>query len=557
MNSLQVYKLQVSKLIKLPLNLLTCQPANLRTVFWGLWVPSALIALLMAAPLAYLLYQGLSVEAELWVRLWRTQLPQLILNTLVLAGTVTAGALILGLFLAWLVERTDLPGRRPLKPLLIAPLVMPCYLVAICYVAFFGKAGLFEKFLLNLGLTVDVPNLYGFGGAALVLVLATYPYVYVIVRAAFSRLDPALEEAARLSGAGRLKSFWRVTLPLLFPALSAGGALAALYALSDFGVVSTMRYQTFITAVYVQMTGRYEFGAAAALSAVLIALTLLVLWAQGLLLGRRRYTSEKPSGRSFTLVRLGMFKWPALMLVLIVLSAGLLLPIGVLVYWLFEGLRAPFNQTAAIWGTSNAALARYALNSFTASAAAATAAIGLGLPLAYLTVRYKVGQGLGWLSQAGVALPGVLVALGLAFVLQRSFPVLYFSAGAIMLAYVVRFFPQALQVLQAALQQIPLRLEESARLLGGSPLFVFWRVTRPLLHPALLAGWTLVFLNALRELPATLLLRPAGFDTLPVRIWIASSEGFYAQAAPAALLLVGLSIPLFFVLSQGGTKSYD
>ena len=553
MNSLQVYKLQVRKLLCFPLNLLTCQLANLRTV-WGLWVPSALIALFMAAPLAYLLYQGLSVEPELWLRLWRTRLPQLLLNTFALTATVTMGALALGLLLAWLVERTDLPGRRLLKPLLIAPLILPCYLVAIVYAAFFGKAGLLEKFFLSLGLRADVPNLYGFGGAALVLILATYPYVYTIVGAALKRLDPALEEAARVSGAGRLKTFWRVTLPLLFPALSAGGALAALYVLSDFGVVSTMRYQTFITAVYVQMTGRYELGAAAALSVVLIAFTVFVLWTQGFLLSQRRYAPEKPLGRTFAPAQLGLFKCPVLM----VLGAGLLLPLGVLVYWLFEGLPALFNhKTAAIWGTSGAALARYALNSFTASAAAATLAIGLGLPLAYLTVRYRSGQGLGWLAQAGVALPGVLVALGLAFVLQRFVPVLYFSAGAVVLAYVVRFFPQAVQSLQAGLQQIPIRLEESARLLGNSPLFVFWRVTRPLLTPALLAGWTLVFLNALRELPATLLLRPAGFDTLPVRVWIASSEGFYAQAAPAALLLVGLSVPLLFLLSPGGTKSYD
>ncbi len=556
MNSLQVYKSQVSKLIKFPFNLLTCQLANLRTG-WGLWMPSALIALLMAAPLVYLLYQGLSVESELWARLWRTRLPQLFLNTLALTVTVTMGALVLGLLLAWLVERTDLPGKKLFKSLLIAPFILPCYLVAIVYTAFFGKAGLFGKFLSNLGLAMDVPNLYGFGGAALVLILDTYPYVYTIVGAAFKRLEPALEEAARVSGAGRLKTFWRVTLPLLLPALSAGGALVALYALSDFGVVSTMRYQTFITAVYLQMTGRYEFGAAAALSAVLIALTFLLLWVQGLLLGRRHYTLEKPSGRSFVPVQLGVFKAPALLLVLLVLGAGLLLPMGVLIYWLFESFVDMRLEAPSIWGTAGAALARYAINSFTVSAAAATLAVALGLPMAYLTVRYRSGQGLAWLSQAGIALPGVLVALGLAFVLQRSVPMLYFSVGAVVMAYLVRFFPQALQSLQAGLQQIPIRLEESARLLGSSPLLVFWRVTRPLLTPALLAGWTLVFLNALRELPATLLLRPAGFDTLPVRIWIASSEGFYAQAAPAALLLVGLSIPLFFLLSRGGTKSYD
>jgi len=517
----------------------------------------------MAAPLVYLLYQGLSVAPGVWERLWRLRLPGLLLSTLALAGTVSLGALSLGLLLAWLMERTDLPGRKLLKPLLLSPLVIPCYLVAIGYAAFFGVGGLLEKALRAIfnNWQPFIPDLYGFGGAALVLTLATYPYVYVLARAALGRLDPTLEEAARCLGVGRWRIFWRVTLPLLSPALSAGGLLCALYALSDFGVVTTLRYPTFVAAIYQQLTGRYDQASAAALSTALIALTLLLLWAQGLVWGRRRYTPEKLSGRPRPPVRLGLWRWPALAMVFLILGGGLLLPLSVLGYWLVEGWLFNFNivagPTAPIWGTGAAALVRYTLHSFTASAVAATLAVLLALPLAYWTVRHRdlAGQGLAWAAQAGQALPGVLIALALAFILYRFVPALYFTAAAVVLAYLVRFFPQALQAIRAGLAQVPARLEEGARLLGYRPVRAFCKVTLPLLWPTLGAGWTLVFLNALRELPATLLLRPAGFDTLPVRVWIAAGEGFYAQAAPAALLLIGLSLPLLFLLQReaGGT----
>lgn len=517
---------------------------------------SPLIAVFMAAPLFYLLYQGLSVAPEVWTRLLKTRVPGLLAHTLALAGVVTLGALGLGLGLAWLVERADIPGRRFFRALLIAPLILPCYLVAICYAAFFGESGLLEKALGALGWDMSVPNIYGLGGAALVLILATYPYVYVLARAAIKRLDPNLLEAARCCGAGRWRTAWQVTLPLLVPAISAGGLLSALYVLSDFGVVTIMRYQTFVSAIYQQFTGRYDPSSAAALGVVLILLTLGLLWGQGRLWGKKHYVLEKPSVRPRPPIRLGPFRGLALGLVMLVISSGLLLPVGALFYWLVEGRLFP-QTTASLWGTEGASLLQYFGNSFMVSAAAASLAVLLALPLAYGSVRRHDRWNLGWawLSQAGQALPGVLIALGLLFVIMRFIPILYATAAAIVLAYLVRFFPQALQALRSGLAQVPVHLEEGARLLGRSPLRAFSQVTLPLLRPALLGGWTLVFLSALRELPATLILRPAGFETLPVRIWTAASEGFYAQAAPAALLLVGLSIPLLIWLHrENGTE---
>jgi iron(III) transport system permease protein len=191
------------------------------------------------------------------------------------------------------------------------------------------------------------------------------------------------------------------------------------------------------------------------------------------------------------------------------------------------------------------------LNSFWLSAIAAFLAINLAILPAYWKGRHPhdgLAQLVSLVAQAGIALPGVLIALGLAFVLLKWAPGLYFSSAALVLVYLVRFFPQAFQAISSGVAQIPERLEEGARLLGCTPWGIFWRILRPLLQPAVLAGWTLVFLNAVRELPATLLLRPAGFDTLAVRVWTAAAEGYYGQAAPAALLLIVLSLPLLFFI---------
>jgi iron(III) transport system permease protein len=510
------------------------------------------IAGAMALPLLVTLWRGATAGGELWSTLWQARLIPLLANTLALAGAVTLGALCLGVLLAWLIERTDLPGRKILGPLLTATLVIPCYLIAIWHVSFWGPGGLLARFLEALvGETVSVPTIYGFSGAWLILVIATYPYVYTLARAALRALDPQLEEAARSLGARRLTVFFRVTLPLLTPALAAGGLLVALYVLSDYGVVATLRYETFTTAIYKHLAGRYDQAPAAVLSTALIALTVLLLLVQQRLWGRGRHY-YKGSRRALPLVPLrGWSRVAALGFVGLVLVLGLLLPVGVSLYWLFDGWLHP-RPSAVLWGTSLTDLMRYAGNSLFSAATAATLALALAWPLAYRAVRY--GQhGIARIAQAGQALPGVLIALAIAFVLHRFVPALYFTVWALVFAYVVRFFSHALQAAESGLSRVPVRLEEAARSLGHRTISVWRRVTLPLVAPSLAAGWTLIFLNALRELPATLLLRPPGFDTLPVRLWIAAGEGFYAQAAAPALMLIVLSLPMLYLLRVGDT----
>jgi len=509
------------------------------------------IAAAMALPLVVTLWRGVSADLALWATLWQARLLPLLGNTLALAGAVTAGALVVGMLLAWLVERTDLPGRKILGPLLVATLVIPCYLIAIWHISFWGPGGLLARAIEALfGASVRVPPIYGFLGAWLILVIATYPYVYTLARAALRALDPQLEEAARSLGAHRLKIFLKVTLPLLAPALAAGGLLTAVYVLSDYGVVAALRYETFTTAIYKQLAGRYDQAPAAVLSTVLIALTVMLLLIQQRLWGRGRHYYRGGAQRSLPPVRLSLWgRWAAVGFVGLVLLLGLMLPVGVSLYWWLEGLARP-NPTAVLWGTSLADLVRYAGNSLLLAATAATLALVLAWPIAYRAVRFDK-HGLTRFAQAGQALPGVLIALAVALVLHRFVPALYFTVWALIFAYVIRFFSHALQAAESGLARVPVRLEEAARSLGHATVSVWRRVTFPLVAPSLAAGWTLIFLNALRELPATLLLRPPGFDTLPVRLWIAAGEGFYAQAAAPALVLIVLSLPMLYLLRVG------
>jgi iron(III) transport system permease protein len=511
--------------------------------------PAFLVAGMMVVPIIFVLSFAVKVDASIWERMWQIRIPDLLKSSLLLAFAVTCGALILGTTLALLIEQTDLPFRRVLRPLLVAPLITPCYIIAICYVNFFGINGLGERLLASCGFPIHLPSIYGFWGAAGILILGAYPYVYTIVGASLNKLDPRFSEAARCLGSGRIKRFCSITLPLLTPALTAGTVLAALYVLSDFGVVSLLRYRTFVNTIYEQMSGRYSYSTAAALSTVLMGFTLMLFVLQGTLTQQKQYISSKNRVHDLLLFKLGWLQGPVFLFVCSVIMVGLVIPVGILIYWCGQSFTDA--QKVSVWGTSARELIHSGINSVSISAMVATAAILLALPLGYWCVRKPqslLARFLGWLSQSGIALPGVLTALGLSLVLGRLVPKLNFSVTALFLAFLVHFFAQGFQTTCAGLAQVSERLEEGARVLGCSAWKTFWRVVRPLLNPALFTAWILVFLSSMRELPASLLLRPAGFDPLTVRIWIAASEGFYEQAAAPALLVVFLSLPLVVIL---------
>ncbi|MBI2975877.1 MAG: iron ABC transporter permease [Chloroflexi bacterium] len=512
------------------------------------------VAAFIATPLVYIAYRGAAGGADVWLRLAQTRLAGLMFNTLSLAVAVTGGTLVIGVTLAWLVERTDLPGRTLWRWLLAMPLSIPAFIGAMVHVALWRPRGGMVPQLLSgwLGYPVDTPSPFGFIGAAAMLTLFMYPYVFLLSAAAFRTLHASLEEAARSLGRGPWGALWHVILPALKPGLGAGALLVALDILAEYGTVALLRYQTFSSAIFLQLSGRYDRSAAAVLSAVLIVLGGALLWGEVKFQGQARFYQMTGSWRPAPPTPLGRWTPLALALVLLVVGMSLVVPVVVLVGWTLQGW-LDTSYAASVWRFSAQGVWGYAFNSVWSAGLAAVLAVALSLPVAYLSARYprRTSQALARLCQVGYALPGVVIALSLILLVNRALPFLYTTPLIVVLAYVLRHMPQAVRSSEAALAQVAPTMEEAARSLGRPPLRAFVNVTLPLILPGLFAGGALVFLTSLKELPATLLLRPAGFDTLSVRVWITASEGVYTQAAPAALLLIlCAAAPLYFLLKR-------
>ena len=467
---------------------------------------------------------------------------ELVVDTALLAAGVVAVAVALGVSLAWLVVRTDLPGRRLWGVAASLPLVIPSFVAALALLGALAPRGLLQELLEPLGVTT-LPDLAGYWGALLALTLSTYPYVFLLTAAALRSVDPTAEEAARSLGARRARVFFRVTLPTIRPALAASSLLVALYVLSDFGAVSLMGYSTLTTAIYVRYESLLALEAAAILALVLVALAGAVV----LLASRRRlrgavYRSTPGAGRAATVVRLGRWKWAALAYCTAVLGLFLALPLAVLAWWSITA--DPITGRADVaWDA--------ALNSAAAAGVAAIAAAIVVLPAAVLAWRYPspLARWLERLTLLPSALPGIAVALALVFVGARIGAPIYQSLALLLLAYLVRFMPYALASTRASLDTVSPRLEEAARSLGRRPFDATVSVVLPLARSGVLAGAALVFLSTVKELPATLLLKPIGFETLATEIWKGTAIGAYSAVAPSALLLVVIAAPLVYVLS--------
>ncbi|MEA2322514.1 MAG: iron(III) transport system permease protein [Solirubrobacteraceae bacterium] len=500
------------------------------------------VAALAALPVVYLAVRAGTGGADAWAVLRRPGTVAVVGRTVLLVASVTAAATAIGVALAWLVVRTDLPGRRVWGLAAALPLVIPSYVTALALIGTLGPGGL-----------LPVSWLFGFPGAFAALTLATYPYVFLLTAAALHRLDPALEEAARSLGRRRVAVFRQVTLPVLRPSIAGGSVLVALYALSDFGVVSLMRYDVLTRAIYQQYRSLFDRTPAAILGLVLVVLTVLVLVAEARGRGRGRVQrSAAGAARTGETVALGRARWTAFAFCAGVIALALVVPIGVLVYWAQRAGARP--DGADVIGP--------AANSLLVSGLGAAAAAAAALPVAALAVRHRSRwtSAIQQATYASNALPGVVIALALVFFATRVAEPVYQTLALLVFAYVVRFLPQALAGAQAALARVDPQLEHAARGLGARPWRVLARITAPLVGPGVLAGATLVFLSTMKELPATLLLRPVGFDTLATEVWSATTVSAYSEAALPALLLIAFSAPVVYGLQlrrSRGTAGRD
>ena len=506
---------------------------------WYLWAVAAILLVPVAVPFVALVVRAFGGGTVAWDTLMSVRTLELVRNTAVLVVLVTAAAVAIGIGTAWLTERTDLPGRRWWRVAVALPLVIPSYVIALAFISASGPRGLVSDVV-----GISLPAVRGLTGAWLALAISTYPFVYLVSAAALRRMDPSTEEAARGLGSSQWRVFTTIVLPQLRPAAGAGALLVALYTLSDFGAVSLMRFDAFTRVVYAQYQGRLDRTPAAVLAITLVLLALAVLWVEGRTRGRAGYHSPSPSGppRTVSLSRAGR-RWSlaALAALTAVALAG---PVGTLVAWVVRGGSATGRATID-WG----ALA----GSLSGSALAAVIATVAAVPVSVLVVRHS-SKATTWVERgvyAAFAIPHITIALAMIFVATRFLGSLYQSLTLLVMVYASIFFAEALGAGRAALLQIDPQLEEASRGLGRGRMSTLTRVTIPLAWRGLAAGGALVFLTAMKELPATLLLRPTGFDTLAVRVWSSANELLYARSAASALVLVAVSaIPMYLLATR-------
>jgi iron(III) transport system permease protein len=506
-----------------------------------LWIviPAVLVTLFELLPLLYLVARTLDAGEDGWDMLFRSRTLDIVLNTAVLAGAVAVSTVAIAVPLAWLTSRTDLPGRAFWSTAAALPLVIPSYIGALVIVAAFGPRGMLQSALAPLGVE-RLPSIYGFTGSWLTLTLFTYPYVYLTVRAALRNLDPSLEEAARCLGYGPWRTFVAVTLPQLRPAAAAGGVLTVLYTLGDFGVVTLFRYDAFTRAIYVQYRSALDRSSAALLAMLLVAISIAVLVVELRVRGNATiHRVGSGASRRGRPVALGRARVPAVLFCALIVGFALVLPMAILTAWLLRSLGA---------GTDFSGLGSAAIHSLTLGGWTALIATVCALPLAILLVRFP-GSGarsVERLAFLGYALPGLVVAL--AFVAFGAGTPFYQTLAMLVAACMVRFLPEAISSTRSALLQVSPRLEEAARGLGRSQAGAVASVTVPLARSGILAGAALVLLTAMKELPATLLLSPTGWNTLAVEVWTAANDAAYGEAAaPALILIAAAAVPMLLL----------
>jgi iron(III) transport system permease protein len=454
---------------------------------------------------------------------FRPRVGELIANTFALVAVTLPIAILLSVTLAWLTERTRLPHRRLWSWLLVAPLAVPAFVQSYAW-------------------NSVAPGFHGLWGAVLVSILAYFPFLYLPVAAQLRRLDPALEETAASLGKSPVAIFVEVVLPQLRLAICGGTLLIGLHLLAEYGLFVLMRYDTFATAIVDQFQSVFNGPAANLLGGVLVLICMAFLGLESFIRGGARYARVGTgSARAASRWPLGRFAIPAQIL----LGGVVLLSVGVPLYTLGRWLVLGGLQ---IWRL-DAILPALEQTFFLALAGAAITILA-ALPAAWLSVRAPGGlQRLIEASHYYVgALPGVIVALALVTITVRVAMPLYQTMATLLLAYLLMFLPRAMVGLRASIAQAPVELERAAISLGKPPLIAVWQTTVRLAAPGAFAAAALVALGIANELTGTLMLAPNGVRTLATRFWSYTAELDFSSAAPYALLMVLLSLPLVLLL---------
>ncbi|MBW3506515.1 iron ABC transporter permease [Pseudomonas sp. NKUCC02_KPG] len=489
----------------------------------GTWVTglAVLVSLLSLLPIAFVIGVSWHVGWEqIEALVFRPRVGELLVNTVLLVLITLPLCVLLGTALAWLTERSNLPGRRAWSLLAVAPLAVPAFVHSYAWVSL-------------------VPSIHGLPAGVLVSVIAYFPFLYLPVAATLRRLDPAIEDVAQSLGLKPWTVFWRVVVPQLRLAICGGALLVGLHLLAEYGLYAMIRFDTFTTAIFDQFKSTFNGPGANMLAAVLALCCLAMLTAESAARGHARYARVgSGSAREQRIVPLGR---PATLLALGVCSATCLLALGVplltLGKWLIAGGREVWH-----WSDLLPALEQTLFLGVAGALLTTCAAV----PIAWLSIRApgRLQRLLESCNYITSSLPGIVVALALVTVTIHFARPIYQTTLTVLLAYLLMFIPRALVSLRAGIAQAPVELENMARSLGRSPARALWLITLRLAAPGAAAGAALVFLAITNELTATLLLAPNGTRTLATGFWAMTSEIDYAAAAPYALIMILLSLPL-------------
>ncbi|MEQ2049715.1 iron ABC transporter permease [Burkholderia multivorans] len=519
----------------------------------GVWTFAALaIAAAVAAPLAALVAAAFDADLAHWRHLAAFVLPQALANTLLLLAGVGAIVSIVGTGCAWLVTAYDFPGRRTLTWALLLPLAVPTYIVAFAYLDLLHPIGPVQsaiRWLLGFDSPRQfrLPDLRSLPGAVFVLGFVLYPYVYLSTRAMFVTQSASLLEAARTLGAGRVATFWRVVMPLARPAIAVGVSLALLETLNDIGASEFLGVQTLTVSVYTTWITRSDLAGAAQIALAMLAVVVAMIALERYGRRRQRYAH----GRRMRPLAPRRLTGVAGCTAAVLGWLPVLLGFGAPAAYLAVETAKRLHQVGGV----SAQLLDGLANTLTIAAAATVATLACGLIVAWAaraqrdSMRAGVARVGARIASLGYAVPGTVLAIGLltplgavdrlaGTLLGRDGLWLIGSAAALVIAYTVRFLAIAAGNVEAGLARIPPSLEQAARSLGETAAGALRRVHLPLLRPALTTSALLVFVDAMKELPATLLLRPLNFDTLATWLYAEAARGTYEEGAVAALAIV-------------------
>jgi iron(III) transport system permease protein len=524
--------------------------------FNGWRLAAFLVSLITLVPLLVVLASVFSPELAIWQHLRQHVLPDLLINTFWLVLGVGVGCGVLGVSLAWLTAVCEFPGRRFFTWALMLPLAMPAYVAAFVNIGLFDFTGPVQTLLRDwFGADAWFPPIRSRGGVIVVMTLTLYPYVYLLARNAFMTQGRRALEVGQSLGLSRFHSFFKIALPMARPWIAAGLMLALMETLADFGTVSVFNYDTFTTAIYKAWFGLFSLSAASQLASILVVLILLLVLAEQTNRGAKRYHAGVSSQTRHRL-SLGL-GWLSCGFATCVLLLAFGIPVAQLLLWCWQVFADEFDSRYPM----------FVMHSVFLSAMAAVLVV-----IAALILSYSLRLHQDWptrffsrLSTLGYAIPGAVLAVGIFIPIawldnqllahfsswSSGNAILRGSLVVMLLAYVARFLAPGFNSIDSAMQRITCSQEEAARSMGVTGLHLIRKIHLPLLRGGILSAALMVFVDVMKEMPITLMMRPFGWDTLSVRVFEMTSEGQWERAAlPAiALVVVGL-VPVFLLTRQ-------